>query len=590
MELTRDHLQLLATFAELASVAYGNASAHASLGAQARTDGLTGCLNHAALQTALTDEIERSRRSGHTCAVALLDLDDFKGVNESHGHLVGDEVLRRVGAALRQAVRPFDIAARYGGDEFAIVAADVDEEAMAEIAGRAVSRITSGLRGVIGGTHRVVTAGVAEWNPSLDASGLLDLADGALMHGKRGPDGVVRASLLPAGLPQRNHRPAPLSADESAAVDQPALALEQTQRLRKRTRQLGLASALGARLAAMNDVDDICNAAVDELNRAFGYHLCAVIEIRDDGYVHARSVRGDHFERLGDRRWRQPRAAGVIGRCLRERRTIVVNDVYAEASYVATDETADVRSELVSPLWVGDQLWGAVNLEAIDRDAFDEDDARLIQTVTDQIGSALRSAMLYEQLDRAYLGTAEALAAALEAKDSYTAQHARSILEHADSVGHLLGLDDVERRVLRFAAIFHDIGKIAVPEMILNKRGPLNEDEWRVVKRHTVVGEQILAPVEFLAAVRPLVRHEHERWDGAGYPDGLTGEQIPLGSRIILACDAYHAMTSDRPYRQAMPDGTARGELEANAGTQFDPAVVDALLEVLDTRAVAVAG
>jgi HD-GYP domain-containing protein (c-di-GMP phosphodiesterase class II) len=360
-----------------------------------------------------------------------------------------------------------------------------------------------------------------------------------------------------------------------------ALAYEQTQRLRKRTRQLAIASGLGARLAALNNVDEICAAAVDELKRAFGYYLCAVIEMRPDGYVYARSVRGEQFEKLDDRRWCQPRAAGVIGRCLREGRTIVIEDVRAEAAYEATDETMDVRSELVSPLWVGDQLWGAINLEALEAKAFDEDDARLVQTVADQVGSALRSALLYEQLDRAYIGTAEALAAALEAKDSYTAHHARSILEHADSVGLLLGLDDNARRVLRFAGIFHDIGKIAVPEMILNKRGPLDDSEWQIVERHTLVGEQILAPVEFLAAVRPLVRHEHERWDGSGYPDGLAGEAIPLGSRIILACDAYHAMTSDRPYRGAMPAPDARGELLCNAGTQFDPGVVEALLEVL---------
>jgi HD-GYP domain-containing protein (c-di-GMP phosphodiesterase class II) len=102
------------------------------------------------------------------------------------------------------------------------------------------------------------------------------------------------------------------------------------------------------------------------------------------------------------------------------------------------------------------------------------------------------------------------------------------------------------------------------------------------MERHTLVGEQILAPVDFLAGVRPIVRSEHERWDGGGYPDGLRGEQIPLGARIVLVCDAYHAMTSDRPYRTAMSDADARAELRAGAGTQFDPRVVDSFLAVLD--------
>ena len=240
-----------------------------------------------------------------------------------------------------------------------------------------------------------------------------------------------------------------------------------------------------------------------------------------------------------------------------------------------------MRSELVVPLWSGGELWGVINIEELEPDAFDEDDARLVETVADQAGAALRSASLYEQLERAYLGTAEALVAALEAKDAYTAEHARSIAEQAEAVGRRLGMADAELRDLRFAAVFHDIGKIAIPEAILTKPGPLTPEERTIMERHTVIGEQILAPVEFLAEVRRLVRHEHERWDGAGYPDGLAGDVIPLGSRIILACDALHAMTSDRPYRKALPFEVAIEELRANAGTQFDPQVVQVLLDVV---------
>ncbi len=139
-------------------------------------------------------------------------------------------------------------------------------------------------------------------------------------------------------------------------------------------------------------------------------------------------------------------------------------------------------------------------------------------------------------------------------------------------------------RELRYGAVFHDIGKIAIPEAILNKPGPLTAEEWVVMERHTIVGEQILAPVEFLREVLPVVRHEHERWDGDGYPDGLEGEQIPLGSRVILVCDACDAMTADRPYRKGMPAQAAIAELRDNAGTQFDPRAVEALLEVLEAE------
>jgi GAF domain-containing protein len=358
-------------------------------------------------------------------------------------------------------------------------------------------------------------------------------------------------------------------------------AAEREERLRKRSRQLGLANELGARLAGMTDVEAILDATVDELHRAFGYFLCALVR-DEDGRVSAAAVRGDAFLRLGLQHWSQPRDEGLVGRCLRTQRPVLVEDVASQPDYNPTDETPDVRSELVVPLWAGEDLWGVINIEELEPGAFDEDDVRLVATVADQVGAALRSASLYEQLERAYLGTAQALVAALEAKDAYTADHARSIVERAEAVGTRLGLDDAALRDLRFAAVFHDIGKIAVPEAILTKPGPLTEEERAIMEHHTIAGEQILAPVEFLAGVRALVRHEHERWDGAGYPDGLAGDAIPIGSRIILACDALHAMTSDRPYRAALSLEDALAELRRHAGTQFDPRVVEALLAVLD--------
>ena len=236
------------------------------------------------------------------------------------------------------------------------------------------------------------------------------------------------------------------------------------------------------------------------------------------------------------------------------------------------------------PVWLGPELWGAIDVQEARKGAFEEDDVRLLETLADQVGSAVRSAVLYHQLERAYLGTAEVLGAALEAKDSPAAAHVRSIIENAEAVGQMLGMGVGELRNLRYAAAFHDIGKIAVPETVLNKRGPLTERELEEVKRHTVIGERILSPVDFLSDILPLVRHGHERWDGEGYPDHLVGERIPLAARIIGACDAFDAMTSDRPYREAMPPDRARRELKLGAGTQFDPQVVEALLEVLGTR------
>jgi len=585
----QDDLRLLETFAELAAVACANASAHAGLVQAARTDGLTGCLNHAALHEGLQKEIERAiRDEAEALSLVLLDLDHFKAVNEAHGHLAGDEVLRRAGHALRQSTRPYDLAARYGGDEFALVTVGAGEEEAGEIARRALERMAEAIGDLLPADLSVATAGVAQWSPGITAVELVARADRALLHAKQ--EGF-RGEVLAFSEVPGHFRPGRFARTERGLPDPPPMPAEGEEhawpgqkldaRLRKRTRQLAAANALGARLAAMTDVDAILDAAVDELHRALGFHLVAMIRLRPDDIVEAATLRGAPFLRLLEARWSQPRSQGLIGRCLHERRAVLSNDVAREPEYRETPQTGDVQSELVVPLWVGDELWGAINVEEPRTDAFDEEDLLLLQTVADQVGSAMRSAQLYEQLERAYLGTAEALAAALEAKDAYTAAHARSLVEQAEWLGRTLGLSEPDLRDLRFAAVFHDIGKIAIPERILNKRGPLSADERVLMERHTEVGEQILSPVEFLEGVRRLVRHEHERWDGNGYPDRLRGEEIPLGSRIILVCDALHAMTSDRPYRRAMPLDEALEELRRGAGMQFDPAVVAAMLSLM---------
>ena len=187
-----------------------------------------------------------------------------------------------------------------------------------------------------------------------------------------------------------------------------------------------------------------------------------------------------------------------------------------------------------------DPLTGCLNHAAVHEGLAREiERAERTPGTADQVGSAMRSAVLYERLERAYLGTAEALAAALAAKDAYTADHARSIAGQAEAVGRRLGMDEPARRDLRLGAVFHDIGKIAVPEAILNKPGPLDPEERAVIERHTLVGERILAPVEFLAGVCRLVRHEHERWDGGGCPTAWPARRsrsAPASSSRATRC------------------------------------------------------
>jgi diguanylate cyclase (GGDEF)-like protein/putative nucleotidyltransferase with HDIG domain len=177
-----------------------------------------------------------------------------------------------------------------------------------------------------------------------------------------------------------------------------------------------------------------------------------------------------------------------------------------------------------------------------------------------------------------------ALVSALQERDRYTGDHSESVVDVAGRVAESLAVAPAEVERIRTAALLHDIGKVGVPDEILHKPGPLTDEEWEIMREHPAIGERILRAIPGMGQVAKIVRHEHERWDGGGYPDGIAGETIPLGSRIILACDAYHAMTSDRPYRRAMSHQDAVAELSRHAGTQFDPEVAQALIGYLYGR------
>jgi putative nucleotidyltransferase with HDIG domain len=239
------------------------------------------------------------------------------------------------------------------------------------------------------------------------------------------------------------------------------------------------------------------------------------------------------------------------------------------------------RSLLMLRLRVDGEPYGLIEIYDDHRRTFAQAEIRLCQALATEAGKAVSRARMAERLEEAYFSTLGALAAALEAKDAYTSDHAMHIAELAGAVCERLDIPPGESRLVRLAALLHDIGKIGVPEVILRKPGPLTARETAKMRQHAEIGARILKPVPHFAELVPLVRATHERWDGTGYPEGLASEGIPLGARVICVCDAFHAMTEDRVYRRAMPVADAMAEIERCSGTQFDPDCAHALLEVV---------
>jgi len=205
---------------------------------------------------------------------------------------------------------------------------------------------------------------------------------------------------------------------------------------------------------------------------------------------------------------------------------------------------------------------------------------RVRDAVLPQLATALESAQLVDRVRRTHLATIAALSRSMAAKDDYTGGHTERVAEIAVALANRLDFRGDELHALEIGALLHDVGKIGISEVVLNKPGPLDEDEWALMKKHPLISEYILSSVDLPTVVRQIARWSHERIDGSGYPDGLAGDAIPLAARIVLVADAWDAITSDRPYRAARLPIEALGEIRANAGTQFCPTVVVALEEL----------
>jgi diguanylate cyclase (GGDEF)-like protein len=728
-----DEFELAKRFGDAAALAVDNAQIRARLEHQAMTDPLTGLYNHRAFHERLRKALANASRSHEAVSVLMLDIDDFKRVNDIYGHGAGDEILRGLAQTLKDAVRTSDVVYRLGGEEFAIVVTSPSPLNAERLAHRLVDRVEATDFDPAG--RITISVGLARGpEHAMNPRELIACAEAAMMSAKaRGKNQIVLYDETSMERPEGE--PVPTARDVRSVA------------------HMKMLQSLGGKLNRLNDVRQIGNVIATELRSLIDYHNCRVSLVEGDDVIpiafvgHFTSETREPMEILACRV-----GEGITGRVAQTGESLLIGDAAnCEFARILPGTDSIDESQVVVPLTFGTRVIGVVVISKLGLNQFDEDDVRLLEVLAGHAAVALENASLYEaarreaeratallefsrqlasaegmdtvvdrivelsartlgsprasvwfqeelggkvrmhatygysdvdhqrlsrmefphelaeehlggkepfvitekqhelleqaheiavgrpfaiaplkfdggrhgcvvvappkdaefterhlrllagiahqsklaltnagnfqNLERTFLETVEALANALEANDEYTSSHARWITDLALKVGQELGLEGTSLKRLELGALFHDIGKIGIPEVILSKPGPLTAEEREVVETHPELGEKIIAPIDRLEEVRPIVRHCHERYDGAGYPDKLRGDEIPIESRIILVCDAYHAMTTDRPYRKRLPAEEALRRLQEAAGTQFDPAVVEVCARVLVSRA-----
>ncbi|MEK7233081.1 MAG: HD domain-containing phosphohydrolase [Elusimicrobiota bacterium] len=271
---------------------------------------------------------------------------------------------------------------------------------------------------------------------------------------------------------------------------------------------------------------------------------------------------------------------GVAGKAFASGQPIFVAAPANDPRYLKP-ATGDIEPFVSIPLLVKGKPIGVLNLHAkVGAEPFSDYNVKFLGILAGEAAVMLHNMDMLDNLQIFYLEMVQTLARAVDSKDAYTAEHSDRARVKARRVAQEMGLSDPMVRHVEYAALLHDIGKIGIDEAILLKPGKLTPEEYEEMKKHPIIGHQILAPVKYLGPVAQMVLYHQEWFDGRGYPEGLKGEQIPLGSRIVACLDAWDAMMSDRPYRKALDRDVALSELKKGAGTQFDPKVVETFLRL----------
>jgi putative nucleotidyltransferase with HDIG domain len=354
------------------------------------------------------------------------------------------------------------------------------------------------------------------------------------------------------------------------------------RRIEDRVDRLALLSRLGQILNSTLEHREVRKRAIEaatQLMRAETGSLLLIDEKK--GELRFEVALGDKEEtiktitlRLGE---------GIAGWVAQKGKPLIVNHPEEDRRfYKGVDGRTEfkTRNLICVPVKVKEKVIGV--LEAINKQDgvdFDQEDLALFASLADQVAIALDNARLYQEQEEMFFQTAESLADAIEKRDPYTGGHTQRVTLYSMAIAQYLPLKPVEKKWLKIAAVLHDIGKIGIEDQILKKPGQLSPEEYDVIKHHTDLGAEIIDHIRQLKEIVPGVKYHHEQINGRGYPNGLTGEDIPLIAKIVSVSDTYDAMTTDRPYRHALTKKAALRELKRCSGTQFDRKVVEAFMK-----------
>ena len=552
-ELVADE-EFVADIAELAASAFASERRLALTYAEARRDALTGLANRRALDERLEAALREAAAVEQEVALVVFDLDDFKRFNDAGGHAAGDAVLAQVARAATRVLRNGEELFRIGGDEFVVVV-EGDTEAGWQVANRIQGALEAQTRG---GSLPTISAGVATYPDDAGrAAELLAAADAALYASKRRGKSRVSRTRPRGGAsagergPADQFPPAGLRGPRVLFVDDDAslLMLLRTtfELIDVEIAEATTASAALAAIAAKPPDVVVLDIGLPDVD---GLTLC--------------------------RRLKDDPATGWIGVVL----LTGVEDAEAAARQAGADALLRKPFSPLELLAAVERLAGGLSDGPFDGGSGVPTDEQLLLYAAD-----LRRLLEIERgrqalLQRTYSQTVTALAGALESKDSGTATHSQRVQRYAVELARALDPSLLLDPSVEYGFLLHDVGKIGIPDRILQKPGPLDGSELRLMRTHPLLGEQLLRDVELLHGDGlKVVRAHHERWDGLGYPDGLSGREIPLAARIFTVADVVDAITSDRPYRAARGWDEAAAEILAGRGRQFDPDVVDAFRE-----------